>query len=270
MATSTKTKGNRVDKVPFLFYDLETSYIISKNWGIWESNAIGAGKGVLEDFQILCFAYKWSGDKKTYVVGQDDFPDYVPGVNNDYNVVEYLWNLFNIAEITCAHNGNSFDYKKSTARFIYHGFEPPSPTVQIDTKLVARRHFGFTSNKLDDLAAHFGIEGKLDAGGIETWDGCLAGDPKAWKTMKTYNVRDVIVLEKVYEKMMPWQQTHPNLANIEGRPDACPKCASEEGMTAQGTRYTKTGQYQKWRCKSCHSYVSSRTQEKGLDHPNYV
>ena len=251
-----------------LLYDLETSYLITKTWGIWEQNTIGAGKGVLEDFQILCFAYKWLGERETHVVAQCDFEDYVPGVNNDNNVVQRLWELFNEAEITIAHNGNQFDYRKSTARFIYHKLRPPSPTQQLDTKLIARRHFGFTSNKLDDLAAHFRIPGKLDTGGIETWDGCIAGDMKAWRRMKRYNKQDVIVLEKVYLEMRGWTSNHPNMANIADRPEVCPKCESSKGFQSSGWRHTGAGSYRRFQCQACYGYVSVRTQEK-KDKPLY-
>ena len=252
-----------------LLYDLETSYLITKTWGIWEQNAIGAGKGVVHDFQILCFAYKWLGEKKTHIIAQPDFKGYKAGVNDDKSVVEALWKLFNEADITIAHNGNQFDYKKSTARFIYHDLPPPSPTQQIDTKLVARRHFGFTSNKLDDLAAHFKIEGKMDAGGIETWDGCLTGDMKAWRRMCKYNKQDVIVLEQVYLKMRAWQTTHPNMATLADRPEACPKCLESKGFQSAGWRHTKTAHYRRFQCMNCYTYVSTRTQEKG-NRPIYV
>ena len=51
-------------KPRILIYDIETSPIISYNWGIWEQNAIE----VIEDWQILCFAYKWLDEKKTHIV----------------------------------------------------------------------------------------------------------------------------------------------------------------------------------------------------------
>jgi hypothetical protein len=260
--------GKTLSSAKVLLYDLETSYLITKNWGIWEQNVIGAGKGVLEDFQILCFAYKWLGDKHTHVVAQPDFKGYKPGVNDDKNVVKALWELFDEADITIAHNGNQFDYRKSTARFIYHKLPPPSPTQQIDTKLVARRHFGFTSNKLDDLAHHFGIPGKLDAGGIETWDGCIAGDMKAWKRMTTYNKRDVVVLEKVYLKMRAWQTNHPNMGAyiIQDRP-VCPRCQSSK-LHGMGFKTTVGGiKYRRWQCQECGHYSSDRTIDKSKPKP---
>jgi hypothetical protein len=252
-----------------LIYDLETSYMITKTWGVYDQNVIGAGKGVITETKILCFAYKWLGDKKTYVVAQPDFKGYKPGINDDTHVVKKLWELFNEAEIVMGHNSKSFDDKISLARMIYHKLPPVSPFQQIDTKQMAKSRFKFTTNKLADIADYFGVEAKGDPGGMSTWDGCIAGDPKAWKRMCKYNKQDVIVTEQIYTRMLGWANNHPNMANITGRPDACPKCGVEGFLWAQGIRYTKTGQYRRWQCKSCGSYVSNRQQEK-TERPKYV
>lgn len=251
-----------------LVYDIETSYLKTKTWTIYDTNVIGQGKGVIEDFKILCFSYKWLGETKEHAIAQRDFEDYVPGVNNDRNVCAVLWHLFDEADIVIAHNGNSFDQKKVRARFVINGFCSPSPFKQIDTKLVARKHFGFTSNKLDDLAKFFGIEGKLDVGGIETWDGCLAGDDKAWDKMVKYNKRDVSVLEKVYLVMRGWMDNHPNLANIIEKPDACPTCGEEVFMYALRFKVTPTGKSKRFQCSNCGA-ICSIAKRENLPKPTY-
>jgi hypothetical protein len=35
-------------------------------------------------------------------------------------------------------------------------------------------------------------------------------DKQAWDMMKKYNIQDVVLLEKVYEKMLSWIRNHPN------------------------------------------------------------
>lgn len=248
-----------------LLYDLETSPIISYNWGIWEQNAIE----VIEDWQILCFAYKWLDEKKIHIVSQDEMKGYKPGKLDDRLVVEQLRDLFDEANVIVAHNGNSFDQKKSQARMMTHKLTPPSSYQQIDTKVVAKRYGAFTSNKLDFLNRTFGFEGKMDAGGFATWKGCLAGDKKSWARMKKYNKKDIIELEKLYLHLRPWMQNHPNMANLQDRPSACPICGKEGFMWAQGIRYTKTGQYRRWQCKDCGAYSSQRKGEKDVA-PNFA
>lgn len=246
------TKGQTNAKV--LIYDIETTPVISYNWGIWDQNAIE----VIEDWQILCFAYKWLGEKKTHVIGQDDFPGYKPGVNNDFMVVAKLQQLFDEADIIVAHNGDSFDQKKSQARMMAHGLNPPSPYKQIDTKKVAKRYAAFTSNKLDDLGKKFNLGQKLQTGGFTTWKGCMDGDPKAWAKMKKYNIQDVVLLEKIYLKLLPWIQTHPAMNVLLDRPEACPKCASGPLQARGLTTPTKTGRRRRYQCTKCGGWCQGR------------
>ena len=45
-------------------------------------------------------------------------------------------------------NRKAVDNKKLNARFMLNGMQPPSSFRNIDTKILAKRYFGFTSNKL--------------------------------------------------------------------------------------------------------------------------
>lgn len=122
-----------------LIYDIETRPNTGYIWGKWEQNVIE----YTEEWSMLCFAYKWLGSSKTHVVALPDFPGYDPNVVDDFDVVEKLHDLFDQADVVIAHNGDSFDQKKTHARFVYHNMTPPSPYKQIDTKKVAKRYFNF-------------------------------------------------------------------------------------------------------------------------------
>lgn len=248
-----------------LIYDIETAPIVGTVWGKYEQNLIWS----IKDWYILCFSYRWLGErKKTQSIALPDFKLYKKDPTNDYEVVKVLHELFSKASVVVAHNGNSFDQKKSQARMILHGFDPPSPYQQVDTKLVARRHFSFTSNKLDDLGEYFGI-GKKYKTDADLWRKCMAGDKKAWTYMRRYCDRDVELLEKVYLKMRSWDKAHPNMANLTNQPDVCPKCGENKGFTGNGYDYTRTGKYQRFKCKACYGNIRSRTAEKG-DKVDYV
>lgn len=239
-----------------LIYDIETSYIIGATWGIYQQDVMK----VIQDWQILMFAYKWLGEKKTHIVSQDDFKDYKKGKLNDYNVVKRLHELFSEADIVVAHNGNSFDQKKAQARMMIHKMTPPEPYMQIDTKLEVKRVAAHTSNKLSDLAQSLELTHKLDAGGLSTWTGCMEGDPKAWKRMKTYNRGDVITLEELYLEIRPWMKNHPNFNVLENTLDRCTKCGSPD-MVARGFYVTKTGKRQRYLCKDCGAWSQDRYAE---------
>lgn len=240
-----------------LFYDIETAPIVGTVWGKYEQNLIWT----ISDWYMLMFAYKWEHEKKTHVVALPDFNLYKKEPTNDYEVVKKLHELFNEADIVVAHNGDQFDQKKSNARFIYHNLPPVSPYQQIDTKKAAKRYFNFTSNKLDDLGTYFNLGNKIHTD-YTLWQGCMNGDMKSWKAMKKYNIQDVVLLEKVYQKMMPWMSTHPNVATIDERPDACPKCGEQGKMQSRGFRVSKVARYRKFQCQNCGSWVQERASQK--------
>ena len=239
-----------------LLYDIETSPIITYTWRTWQADAIE----VIEDWQILCFAYKWLGEKKTYVIAQDDFKRYKPGVNDDTYVIKELWKLFNEADAIIAHNGLKFDDKRSYARFIQNNLSPPSPHINIDTMRIAKKLFGFTSNRLNDLGEYLNVGKKLDTGGFETWKGCLAGDKKSWRIMKRYNIQDVKLLEQVYLKLRPWTTALAALNVLNDRPEVCPRCGGQP-LQARGYRITKTNKYQRYQCQQCMGWCQARTAE---------
>lgn len=240
-----------------LLFDIETSPNLSYVWGKWEQNILS----VKEDWYMISFAWKWLSEKKTQVLSLPDYKDvYKKNKTEDTNLVYDLWKLFDEADIIIAHNGNSFDIKKANALFVKHGFPPPSPYKTIDTKLVAKKYFRFDSNSLNDLGQYLRIGEKLKTGGFDLWLGCIAGDKKAWKTMCDYNKQDVVLLEKVYLKMLPYMTNHPNLALMRGEVSACPNCASKN-VSKEGFNYTRSGKQQQWSCKDCRSWHNSPLKE---------
>lgn len=253
-------------KVNTLIYDIETSPIIGYTWSIWQTNVIE----VLHDWQVLSVAWKWFGDKKTQVLGQDDFPDYKPGVNNDFNVIKKIHELFDKADIVVAHNGDKFDQRKVTARMIVHGLTPPSPYKQVDTKKVAQRYANFTSNSLDFLTKRLDTDNKKgDAGGFKTWTGCLAGDSSSWALMKKYNKQDITSLEDLYIRLRPWMTNHPNMGRLQNKETVCPKCGSSN-LQSRGYRSTNSYRYRRFQCLACGGWCSERASDRNDVKPALV
>ena len=143
---------------------------------------------------------------------------------------------------------------------IIHGMEPTSHIQEVDTLKLARKHFAFKSNRLNDVCEVLGIGVKVSTGGHKLWRDIIEKqDPKAWTKMKTYNIHDVELLEKLYLKLRPWTTSHPNLAVIADRPDACPKCGDDKaGMVIRGYKYTTVSARASYRCNACGGYSSGR------------
>jgi len=248
-----------VSQPKILVYDIETSPSLGWAWTKWDTNI----NEIAQDWHFLCFAYKWLGDKSVRTVAQPDFVSrYRKDRTDDYDVVKALWHLFDEADIVVAHNGNRFDQTKTRARFLQHGFDPPSPFREVDTLREARRHFNFISNSLDDLCRQLGIGRKAYDGGFNTWLQCMAGDKTAWSRMLKYNKQDVNMLEALYLRLLPWMEGHPNMALISDRPDACTKCGSDLGFKSNGWRYYQVTKRRVFKCKDCGASSYGRVMEK--------
>lgn len=245
-----------------LLYDIECTANIGDTWAKWQTDVIHFRR----DWYMLCFAFKWLDEKKTYVYALPDFATYRKDQTDDTELMQKLRDLMDEADIVVGHNSNAFDNKMSQTRMIVNDIPPPSPYKQLDTKVIAKRAFRFTSNKLDDLARFFNIPGKLETGGYGLWLGCENNDPKAWAKMKKYNRQDVVLLEQVYKKMIPWTANHPPM-NTDV--DACPRCGTLGRMVKRGFQYTKTNTYQRVRCGKCKGWSRMRNAEK-TEKPNFV
>lgn len=231
-----------------LFYDIETTPNLAYVWGKWEQNVIA----YQSEWEILCFAWKWGDEKAVHTVSKQDFR-----CKDDKQVVKALWKLFDEADVIVAHNGDRFDKRKATARFIAYGLAPHSPVTTVDTKKVAKRYAYFNSNSLDDLGQHLKLGRKVKHQGFELWLGCMQGKTSAWKTMLKYNKRDVTLLEKVYLKLRPWIANHPNMSFLKGNADGCPNCGSSK-LKSYGVRRTKASAYRRYRCFKCAAFSRVR------------
>lgn len=246
-----------MSKARVLFLDIETSANLGYTWSKYETNVIEFKK----EFEILSIAYKWADRKKVCVLSQREADEKV--------ILGLLHCLLDSANVVVWHNGDRFDGPKGNARFIAHGMKPPSPYKSVDTKKVAKRYFSFNSNKLDDLGKYLGVGRKVKHEGFDLWLKCMAGDKKALKKMEQYNKGDVRLLEKVYKKLLPWIQSHPNVALISGRPKGCPKCGSEK-LHSRGTEWSKTQQYQRYQCQGCGGWCRGRVAEADVKKPEVV
>lgn len=227
-----------------LLIDIETFPIQGYVWQLWDANVLR----VVEPTTICAFSAKWLGGKQT-TRALPDYPGYRPGRRNDRALVRDLWNFLDAADIVVAHNGDRFDIKKTNSRFLVHKLKPPSPYRTVDTLTEAHKIASYDSNKLNELGKILGLGEKVKTGGADLWFDCMAGDEKAWRRMKRYNAKDVILLERLYKAMLPWMKNHPNVANGLG-PNFCPACGSPK-LQARGTAWNKTTKYHRFQCQDC-------------------
>lgn len=238
--------------------DIETAPLQVYCWGLWDQN-IGL-EMIKDEWTILSFSAKWLGKKgvlfhSTGGRGQAK-------VRDDRALCGKLWDLLDQADIVVTQNGKKFDIRKINARLIMHGYKPYSPIKVVDTCQVAKRQFGFTSNKLAWLSKHLNGETTKDEHkrfpGFGLWSECLKDNALAWREMKKYNSLDVVATEELYLGMRPWIVGHPNVAAYADTDEMkCPKCGSEK-LQKRGFAFTQTGQYHRVQCFGCGGWSRSR------------
>lgn len=244
---------SRLPKV--LVFDIETSplkaFVFQKS--VWKANI--TDDQVISEWFALCWSAKWLFDDEIMsdrLTGKEALNE------DDKRITKSLWKLLDECDIAIAHNGDSFDIPNMNTRFILNNLMPTSPYQTIDTKLVAKKQFGFTHNSLDALSKLFGL-GEKKQTDFDLWVKCVDGDEKALEYMQEYNKEDVRLLEEVYLKLRPWIKSHPNLGLfVESDGVVCPNCGSEDVNWTGKFYYTQTGKYETFRC-SCGAFGRSRT-----------
>jgi hypothetical protein len=225
-----------------LLLDIETAPNTAYVWRLFKENV--PLKALIETSYVLCWSAKWLDEPEIYF-------------NSVYKssvvvMLEEIHALMDKADVLVHFNGKSFDIPTLNREFLINGLGPPAPYKQVDLMLVAKDRFRFVSNKLAHIASELGVGQKHDTS-FELWVNCMKNDPVAWAEMEAYNRQDVVVLEEVYHKFLPWINKHPNVSLYADGAPVCPNCGSLS-VQSRGFAYTTVGKYQRYRCKDCGSW----------------
>lgn len=234
-----------------LHLDIETSPNTAHVWGLWQQNV--SIKQLMESSYTLCWAAKWHGQRG--VIFNSIYE------SSEEDMLGELWHLLNDADVVVHYNGSKFDIPTINKEFLLKGYSPPSPYKQIDLLKITRKMFKFPSNKLDYVANALGLGEKLPHIGHELWIKCMNNDSAAWRKMEKYNKRDVELLEKLYNELLPWIATHPNYA-LYGNADrpVCTNCGSTH-VQSRGVGVAGTQRYKRFQCTDCSTWMRSRYTE---------
>lgn len=235
-------------KLPkILILDIETAPVLAYVWGLFDQN-IGLNQ-IKQDWHVMSWAAKWLGEKKVFYQDQRN----AKSIEDDKDILKPLWELINEADIVAGQNSRRFDTKKLNARFLHHDLPPPGPYRHFDTLQIAKKHFGFTSNKLAYMSEKFCKQyKKLDHAkfsGFELWKECMNGNLKAWQEMEKYNRQDVLATEELMRRFAPWDNSISWNIYHDSFDNAC-FCGSfkfEEGKLL----HTNAGKYATLTCKEC-------------------
>lgn len=238
--------ADRVGDAHILTLDIETSpttvytFDMAPNW-------ISPDK-IIEPSRVLCFAAKWYHENDVQFVSDHH--------QSHEEVVRNAWELLDKADILVTFNGVRFDVKHLKREFVLAGYPMPRPWKDVDLYREAKKQWCFESKGLNHLAQRFELGEKEAHEGFELWRLCMAGDPDAWERMKAYNVQDVILTERVYDRMRGWIPNHPHIGAIDESDVGllCNQCGSDN-LGANGIKQAVVLRYNLYRCYDCGANV---------------
>jgi len=247
--------GNNITHRPkILLFDVELAPILGYVWALFDQN-VGLNQ-IYKDWHFLSWAAKWFDEETIFYMDNRD----AKNIEDDKKILHGLWDLLDEADIVVTQNGKKFDSKKANARFILNGMKPPSPYRHIDTLILAKRHFGFTSNKLEYLTDKLNKKHKKSQHkkftGFELWSECLKGNKEAWEEMRLYNIDDILSLEELYKKLIPWDNSI-NFNVYHDEEDTFCTCGSTR-LIKNGYSHTNAGRFHRYYCKDCGSNVRDK------------
>lgn len=235
-----------------LLVDIETSPNTCYSWRVGYNINL-TPENIIQERRIICISWKWRGDGYVYNLNWDKNQD-------DKSMLIEFNKVLSEAGVVIGHNIDAFDLKWIKARNIYHELEPLNNIQTIDTLKLARRYFNFNSNKLDYLGQFLGLGEKAETGGYSLWKQVLKGCPKAMKTMLNYCDNDVVLTERVYDRLKAHADRTPVHMGMLKHQDrlACP-CCGERNAHKWGTKVLRSGKYQLYFCNDCgHKYRDNK------------
>jgi len=198
---------------------------------------------VLEWPRTICIAWRTVGRKRVEFASEWD--------DGQEGMHDAIWQAVDQADIVIGHNVKGFDLKHLRTGWRDLGMSPPSPVKIVDTLSVARKEFGDESKTLDALTKRAGISSKTDRYSVEVARAALAGDKRAQRKLKAYNIGDIEASEALYLELLPWIAGHPHVGLYGDTTDTvCGNCGSID-LRRQGYAYTSLGKFVQRQCKTC-------------------
>lgn len=172
--------------------------------------------------------------------------------NLDKDILADIYEEFSTADCLVGHYETYFDVPFLKSRLIKHGYGFLPKSQLTDTWFILRKNLALRSNRLGAVNEFLGIEKKLKQSDLSLWTAVKTGSRAAFKIMEKYNKQDVIATESLLRKLIGYAKL-PRLITDGIRLCHCGSRAVEK----HSIRATMSGQYQRYRCRSCGSYSKS-------------
>jgi uncharacterized protein YprB with RNaseH-like and TPR domain len=223
-------------KPKILFFDIETAGV----------NALKSDLGF-----VILFGYKWAHETKAKVLKIDEW-----SLHNfdDKPLLTEACKIFTEADLVVAHFGSVFDRRFIQGRLLINGLPPIPMTKMRDTCMIARSVGNYSSNRLKHLANILKLKNrKLENNWPTAWFKVMQGDMKALHDLGEYCKGDVLALEELYNRLLPFDNAHIRMYNK----DQCRVCGSDK-LQYRGFAYMGECKYRRFQCTTCGKWDRER------------
>jgi transcription elongation factor Elf1 len=225
-----------------LFMDTETLPVLVWTFRIGQKISINHDqikKG--QKFGMSCICYKWAHEKKVHALTWD------MKTQSSDKMIEEFTKIVESADLVVGHNGDKFDIKQINTQRLLNGQAPIAWPTSEDTLKQLRSKFAFPSNKLDYITKTLFGAGKSPMC-FQDWIEIVENkNEAALAKMVKYCKKDVLLLEKTFDRIKAFVQPKITAAVIKGN---CPRCGSDKSVS-KGIKRTLSKTYQKRQCKKC-------------------
>lgn len=235
---------NKAKNVRVLTLDIEYKPLISAHWGLFKQH-IGIAQ-IIDHGGLLCFSAKWYDEGEAMF-----FSEWGDGYEP---MVRKAWELMDEADILVTYNGQRYDSKKINGDFMKLGLTPPKPYKHVDLFRVNKAQFDLPSRKLDYIAQQTIGDGKTSHTGFQLWMDVMGGNAEAQALMEEYNVQDVLLTEKLFDRLRPWLKGTAHIGAIAGVHASCPNCGSTK-LKRNGNANAFVATYKAYICEDCSTHV---------------
>jgi len=240
-----------------LLYDLEIAMNISAHYDRWNTNI--PYKHTLHPKFLISASWQWfdeDGKNKVHNTNLLKFPKaFKEDFRNDYHVIERLHREVDQADCLLAFNGDGFDIKYFHRFCEKHNLPFVGHKPSIDPFKIAKRHFKFESNGLDNLCDYLGIERKI-ATSDDLFFRASMGERKAIKEMAAYNDGDIDpTLRDLYIRLRKYLKNHPSM-NAYKPGFNCRTCGSDNLIIHKHRKLAGSQLKTQYLCKNCGSYMT--------------
>jgi DNA polymerase elongation subunit (family B) len=243
-------KDKALDGLNVLVFDIETVPALAATYHTGKQTL--CEDQLISDPYIASIQYKWYGDSNVKVLLAD------LNKSDDKAILKTFVEIVDKADWVVYHNGDSFDWRWVQQRLAYHKLPALAPKESTDTMRACKKHFKLMKYTLSYCCKYFKVSHKKESGGFKTWVGLLLKDKKVLKDFKAYGKQDVISLEQLFIRILPYITKKPKVKQTLS--DFRCECGSKS-YVKNGTRLTTAGvRQQQIRCKGCASvhYVTPK------------